>query len=55
MTSRSICAAIAVATITTAAALSGPGGEATSRGGGGSVAWCVRTCDGRYFPLGATG
>ena len=96
MTSRSICAAIAVATITTAAALSGPSaaraqdffsalfggfnarqapqpygrmpfadeapaprpaprGEATSRGGGGSVAWCVRTCDGRYFPLGATG
>lgn len=96
MTSRSICAAIAVATITTAAALSGPSaaraqdffsalfggfnarqapqpyvrmpfadeapaprpaprGEATSRGGGGSVAWCVRTCDGRYFQLGATG
>ncbi|WP_315772601.1 MULTISPECIES: DUF2865 domain-containing protein [unclassified Bradyrhizobium] len=23
--------------------------------GGGSTAWCVRTCDGRYFPLGATG
>lgn len=24
-------------------------------GGGGGQAWCVRTCDGRYFPLGATG
>ncbi|BAM92539.1 conserved exported hypothetical protein [Bradyrhizobium oligotrophicum S58] len=23
--------------------------------GGGGTAWCVRTCDGRYFPLGATG
>ncbi|GLH78398.1 hypothetical protein SSBR45G_33070 [Bradyrhizobium sp. SSBR45G] len=31
-----------------------PRGEATSRSGG-SAAWCVRTCDGRYFPLGATG
>jgi Protein of unknown function (DUF2865) len=24
-------------------------------GGGGGQAWCVRTCDGRYFPLAATG
>jgi len=28
--------------------------DVTSSGGGGQ-AWCVRTCDGRYFPLGATG
>jgi hypothetical protein len=27
----------------------------TSYGGGGGQAWCVRTCDGRYFPLAATG
>jgi len=33
-----------------------PRGEVTYRAtGGGSQAWCVRTCDGRYFPLGATG
>ncbi|WP_257166363.1 DUF2865 domain-containing protein [Bradyrhizobium sp. SRS-191] len=35
---------------------SAPRGEVTYRSGGSSsVAWCVRTCDGRYFPLGATG
>ncbi|MGJ4890467.1 DUF2865 domain-containing protein [Bradyrhizobium sp. HKCCYLRH3099] len=33
-----------------------PRGDVTYRSGGSSsVAWCVRTCDGRYFPLGATG
>ncbi|MGJ5176771.1 DUF2865 domain-containing protein [Bradyrhizobium oligotrophicum] len=33
-----------------------PRGDVSYRGGGGGgVAWCVRTCDGRYFPLGATG
>lgn len=32
-----------------------PREEAASSGGGGGQAWCVRTCDGRYFPLGATG
>jgi len=32
-----------------------PRGEVTYRSGGGGQAWCVRTCDGRYFPLGATG
>ncbi|NPV25339.1 DUF2865 domain-containing protein [Bradyrhizobium aeschynomenes] len=32
-----------------------PRGDVTYRGGSSSVAWCVRTCDGRYFPLGATG
>ncbi|UFZ01519.1 DUF2865 domain-containing protein [Bradyrhizobium ontarionense] len=31
-----------------------PRGDVAYRGGG-SQAWCVRTCDGRYFPLGATG
>lgn len=29
--------------------------EEVTYGGGGGQAWCVRTCDGRYFPLGATG
>ncbi len=32
-----------------------PRSEVTYRSSGGSQAWCVRTCDGRYFPLGATG
>ncbi|MGJ5073666.1 DUF2865 domain-containing protein [Bradyrhizobium oligotrophicum] len=32
-----------------------PRGDVSYRGGSSSVAWCVRTCDGRYFPLGATG
>jgi uncharacterized protein DUF2865 len=26
-----------------------------SYGGGGGQAWCVRTCDGRYFPIAASG
>lgn len=34
---------------------SAPRGEVSYGGGGGGQAWCVRTCDGRYFPLGATG
>jgi hypothetical protein len=29
--------------------------RSTARYGGGGQAWCVRTCDGRYFPLAATG
>ncbi|MGJ4926899.1 DUF2865 domain-containing protein [Bradyrhizobium sp. HKCCYLS2038] len=32
-----------------------PRGDVSYRGGSSNVAWCVRTCDGRYFPLGATG
>jgi hypothetical protein len=28
--------------------------EASYSGGGGGQAWCVRTCDGRYFPLAPT-
>lgn len=28
-----------------------PSGEIASNGGGGGVAYCVRTCDGRFFPL----
>ena len=28
-----------------------PQGEARPRGGGGGQAYCVRTCDGRYFPV----
>jgi hypothetical protein len=30
---------------------SGPASEATSSAGGAPVAYCVRTCDGRYFPI----
>jgi hypothetical protein len=28
-----------------------PSGEVSSGGGGGGTAYCVRTCDGRFFPL----
>jgi hypothetical protein len=31
-----------------------PRGETRSRYGGGGQAYCVRTCDGRYFPLTAS-
>src|SRR5881394_1917298 len=30
---------------------SNPQGEARPRSGGGGQAYCVRTCDGRYFPI----